>query len=75
MNRIPGCSALIPNSFARPPVEYCFGTSPNHAANARPLGVGPRLTGDGIGMPTEVGEHHLLNMDLQVLSRCSRLSW
>ena len=28
---------LMPASLALPPVEYCFGTSPIHAANSRPL--------------------------------------
>ena len=28
---------LIPSSFALPPVEYCRGTSPSHAAKSRPL--------------------------------------
>jgi putative transposase len=27
----------MPNSFALPPVEYCLGTRPSHAANSRPL--------------------------------------
>src|SRR5437763_16806368 len=27
----------MPDSFALPPVEYCFGTRPIHAANSRPL--------------------------------------
>src|ERR1700722_2187721 len=28
---------LIPKSLALPPVEYCRGTMPSHAANSRPL--------------------------------------
>ncbi len=28
---------LIPSSFALPPVEYCRGTRPSHAAKSRPL--------------------------------------
>jgi hypothetical protein len=27
----------MPDSFALPPVEYCLGTKPIHAANSRPL--------------------------------------
>jgi hypothetical protein len=27
---------LMPNNFDLPPVEYCLGTSPSHAAISRP---------------------------------------